>query len=124
MAARVLNDLPCFADEAFCGMLLNSFVSPNSAIHGDALSMRSQYADLRNGPLELTLRPRSPRADAVAYLAIGSWKALGEFFNESDWVKQLIGERLRQVLRPRFDAAQRKKNKIVLTLDDFQLLPE
>lgn len=114
MAQKLLKDPPPFMDLDFCKLLLSNFVSSNSAVHADALSIRTQYKDHGTDLLELVFKPEIVRGDAVASLAISSWKAIGWYLNESKWVDDMVNNQLRKVLRERFDAATPKSTTILL----------
>jgi hypothetical protein len=114
MAQKLLDDPPPFMDHEFCKLLLSNFVSSNSAVHADALSIRTQYKDHGSDLLELVLKPDVVRGDAVASLAVSSWKAIGWYLNESTWVDKMVNDQLRNVLRERFDAAADNPTSIVI----------
>lgn len=114
MAAMVLKDSPPFLDEELCAMLLTNFVSSNSAVHSDSLSIRSQYKDHGTDLLELVFKPDTVRGDVIASLAVSSWKSIGWYLNESEWVNRTINDLLRKELRMRFDAAKPAAPRTIL----------
>ncbi len=117
MSKKVLAAPPPFMDHQFCEMLLSNFVNPNSAVHADSLSLRSQYKDHGTDLLELVYKPDAVRGDAVASLAISSWKAAGWYLSEAAWVEQMIGNKLREVLRERWDQAPEQTTRTILLPD-------
>lgn len=106
MAKKLLNDPPPFADQTFTQLLPSNFVSPNSATHADALSIRSQYRDHGTDLVELVFKPDVNRGDEVASLAISGWRAIGWYLNEMEWVADMVKRQLHRELEQRFDAAE------------------
>lgn len=114
MAQKVLDDPPPFMDPVFGKLFLSNFVSPNSAVHSDALSIRSQYKDHGTDLMKLVFKQDVIRGDAVASIAVSSWKAIGWYLKESKWVDGMVSEQLGKVLRERFDSAPAKPKLIIL----------
>ncbi len=117
MARQVIKDPPPFADPEFDEMLLKSFVTSNSAVHADSLSIRSQYRDHGSDLMALIFKEETIRGDAVARLGINSWKAIGWYLNELDWVEKMITEQLGKVLKQRFDEAATPIPRTILVPD-------
>lgn len=114
MAQKVLDDPPPFIDQEFCQPILSSFVSANGAVHVDALSMRTHYADHGEGLLELVFDKEVIWGDVLSTLAFSSWKAVADFLNEREWLNQMLDEELSRVLKERFDSAVPVKRTVLL----------
>jgi hypothetical protein len=96
MAKIVRDNLPPFVNPDIAGQLLSTFVSANSATHSDALSLRSQYIELGNRPLELVYRADPVYADVVANEALWAWKTLADYYGQLDTVEECFRRHLEQ----------------------------
>lgn len=105
MAQKLLDDPPPFMNLDLGKMLLSSFVSSNSAVHADALSIRSQYMDHGTDLMELVLKPDVVGGDVVASLAVDGWRAIGWYLKEEDWVNEMVNAQLSHMLKERYAAA-------------------
>lgn len=95
MAALVRDNAPDFvqpdqiADQAF-----STFVSANSATHGDALALRTRYKGQGNKPLELKFNEDPIHAEIVATMTLWAWKALGDYYGKIDVVEECYQKHL------------------------------
>ena len=101
MAKKVRDNAPSFVDENIVEIAFSSFVSVNSATHGDALSLRSQYKELGNDPLELIFKEECIFSDVVAMEALWAWKIIGIYYNKLDFIEKCFDQNLREVLKKR-----------------------
>lgn len=115
-ANLVRDNRPAYVDETFADLLFSSFQSPNSAVHGDALSLRSQYKELGNGPLELKLVGRSQDADACGQMAFWAWKTMAVYYGptEEKWLNELLDKAMREELMTRFDIAEAASKRMII----------
>ena len=114
MAKLVRDNRPAYVDDRFAEMILSSFQGQNSSTHSDALSIRTQYADLGNAALEVRLVIDSSYADAAGLMTMWAWRTMAIFFNQERWINTMIDRRMRDVMRLRLSAAQLKANRKIL----------
>ena len=115
-AALVRDNPPPYIDSSFADLIFSSFQSPNSAVHGDALSLRSQYKDLGNGALEIKYSIDSGDADATGQMALWAWKAMATFYGkqEEDWLNDILEKAMRAELTKRLDVAEELATRKIL----------
>jgi hypothetical protein len=115
----VRENLPDYVDPKLSYMLFECFAGANSAVHGDALSLRSQYEALGNKPLEFVLAPENNYADSVAMQVTWAWKANGRYFNRDDWVEDLLAKEMRRLVSARVKTLEEEALRPrILTLAD------
>ena len=106
MATRVRDNIPAFfsaQDRGAAGLMFASFDSTNSAIHGDALFLRTQYNARKNAPLELVYDQEraylSPYPSTTAMQALWGWKCIGMYYNQLDYVDKCINDNFLEIVK-------------------------
>jgi hypothetical protein len=115
-ANLVRDHRPTYVDDSFADLLFSSFQVPNSAVHGDALSLRTQYKELGNAPLEIKLTERSLDADACGQMALWAWKTMAVYYGpeEEKWLNEVLNKAVRAEMRKRFDMAEIASKRLIL----------
>lgn len=115
MVNVVLSDPPPFIDSEILRTIVFDLDSSNSSVHADALSMRTQYSDHGTDLLKLVYKEQAMRGDIVAALALSSWRAIGWYFGELDWVVKMINRELGNEFRKRLNAQARLLSGFIVT---------
>ena len=102
MAIKVRDNAPAFVDRSITEIAFSSFESANSATHADALSLRSQYNDLGNAPLELAFNVDDTFASVVGNQAIWAWKTIADYYNQADVVDKWLNQHVHAIVKQRF----------------------
>lgn len=114
MVEVVLNDPPPFVDSKLLKSTFDDLDSSNSAVHADALSLRTQYNDHGTDLLKLVYKNDAIRGEIVAALTLSAWRAIGWYFNDLEWVNMMINEELYREFRLRHDAEAKKLTRFIL----------
>jgi|GEM_PF-4453718 len=114
MAEKVRDNRPPFVDGQFADLMFSSFQGQNSAVHADALSLRSQYKALGNAPLEIKLVSDSMYADATAMMTLWSWKMIADYYGQLDWLQDMLEKAMRHELGKRLDAEIERSKRVIL----------
>lgn len=101
MAEKVCSNIPSFVDQATADLVFSTFVSVNSATHADALSLRSQYKDLGNAPLELAFEEEHVNASIASKQALWAWQTMAEYYNQMDFVNECFNCQLQEIVKKR-----------------------
>lgn len=94
MGALVRDNAPSFVDSKIADQAFSTFVSANSATHGDALAIRSRYKGQGNQPLELKFVENPIHAEIVATMLLWAWKVLGDYYGKIDVVEECYQKHL------------------------------
>ena len=105
MAIKVRDNAPGFVDKNIADIAFSSFESANSATHADALSLRSQYNDLGNAPLELVFDADDTFAGVVSNQAIWAWKTIADYYNQADVVDKWINQYGQAIVKQRYEVS-------------------
>lgn len=109
-----------YLDSNFADLMFESFVSSNSATHGDALSLRSQYKALGNEPLEMVFAKDSNYADASGWLAVTGWYCMAHYFQQQDWLHEMLNVQVRDLLKQRLAKAKEKASRRIILLPHLE----
>lgn len=112
-------DIP-YLDAHFADLTFESFVSSNSATHGDALSLRSQYKALGNEPLEMVFSKASNYADATGWLTVTGWYCMAHYYHQQDWLHELLNVQVRDLLKQRLAKAKEKAHTRIILLPHLE----
>jgi hypothetical protein len=115
-AELVKTHAPSYVDGSFADMMFSSFQSPNSAVHGDALSLRSQYKDLGGNALEIRYSVDSGDSDATGQMVLWAWKTMAVYYGkkEEEWLNKLLDKTMRSEMTKRLDLAEEMANRKIL----------
>lgn len=86
-------------------LLFSSQVGENSAVHGDALFLRSYYNETSAKPLELVQSDAEVYANAVSTMARDAWEIMAEYFGQDhlDWFNAFQKAKLSELMKERAD---------------------
>jgi len=105
MARKVRDDAPDFVNHDMADTAFSTFVSANSATHGGALSLRSEYKAHGNAPLELVFDDNHIYADVVANEAIWAWKTVAQYYGKAEVVKKCLNKHMKAAMKQRYENA-------------------
>lgn len=105
MAKHVLLHLPDYAEPRFADLLLSCFASGNSAVHGDALSLRTQYNDLGAHALQFIPKGENSNLNAASALVTWAWRRLARYLGDEEWLRKSLDGKLREIALRRWDSS-------------------
>jgi len=114
MAELVQKNLPPYVMKGMAEIIFSCFVTVNSAVHGDALSLRTQYNELKNRPLEIKTSKYANYADVMGSVTLWAWQVIAEYYNQTDWLNKFVQDNLRVELDKRIEAAKQEASRMVV----------
>jgi len=114
MAELVQKNLPPYVFKNMGEIIFSCFVTVNSAVHGDSLSLRTQYNELKNRPLEIKTANYANYADVMGSITLWAWQMIAEYYSETKWLNEFVQDNLRIELDRRIEAAKQEAARTVV----------
>jgi hypothetical protein len=114
LVEAVRANLPPFAPRELAEVLFSTFVPTNGAIHGDALSLRTQYKELKYKPLEIKRAPYSNYLDVMGSTTLWAWQVVADYYVQTNWLNDFIETNLRGEIDKHIQAAKAENSRQIL----------